>query len=64
MSIVAPEAHSEPAAYTVAAFGAKLGVSRQFLYGLIKSGELRSLKIGGARRIPASELARLLGECS
>jgi len=33
--------------------------SRGFIYSLMDSGQLKSLKLGGRRLIPASELDRL-----
>jgi excisionase family DNA binding protein len=33
-----------------------LGMGRSFVYELVKSGELPSIKLGRARRIPASAL--------
>ena len=36
-----------------------LGVSRGYLYSLIGSGDLKSLKLGGRRLIPVSEMERL-----
>ncbi len=45
-----------------------LGVSRDTIFKLLRSGELKSLKIQSARLIPASEvdafLARKLAEAS
>jgi excisionase family DNA binding protein len=45
---------------------AALGIGRTTAYALIKSGELRSLRIGRLRRVPADEIdaytARLAGE--
>jgi excisionase family DNA binding protein len=35
------------------------GVSRDYVYRLIRAGELQSLKLGGRRFIPASELERI-----
>ena len=50
---------------TVAEAAVVLGVSRALLYDKVKSGEVRSIKLGGARRIPREELddyvARLAG---
>ena len=39
-----------------------LDISRSKLYGLMKSGELRFVMIGGDRRIPAEELKRIARE--
>ena len=36
-----------------------LGVSRGYIYSLMNVGELASLKLGGRRLIPTSELERL-----
>ena len=48
------------AAYTIEetrqAFG---GVSREYVYALIRSGELRSIKLAGRRFIPAGEIERI-----
>ena len=38
----------------------RLGLSRSFLYELLAAGRLRGVKIGAARRIPASELERFV----
>lgn len=37
-----------------------LGVSRSRIYELMADGSIRSLKLGRARRIPASELERFI----
>jgi excisionase family DNA binding protein len=39
----------------------QLGTSRGFVYSLMEAGDLRSLKLGGRRIIPASEIERLVG---
>lgn len=39
-----------------------LGIGRSSSYTLVKSGTLRSVRIGRAIRIPKSELKRFLGE--
>jgi len=49
-------------AYRVPEAASQLGVSKAHLYNLIARGDLRAVKIGAATRIPASELARMLGE--
>jgi excisionase family DNA binding protein len=38
-----------------------LGVTRQFLYLLMKRGELASVTIGRCRRIPITEVHRIAG---
>jgi excisionase family DNA binding protein len=42
--------------YTTDNAGAILGVGRTTIYQLIQSGELKSVKIGRSRRIPAAAL--------
>ena len=37
-----------------------LGLGRTFVYGLIASGQLESLKIGNARRIPVAAVEKFL----
>lgn len=37
-------------------------IGRTAVYALIQSGELRSIKIGGSRRIPASALAEYVAK--
>jgi excisionase family DNA binding protein len=37
-----------------------LGLSRPMIYKLIQSGELRTVNIGRTRRVPVSELERLI----
>ena len=39
-----------------------LGIGRNTAYTLVKSGGLRSIRVGRSIRIPKSELARFLGE--
>lgn len=39
-----------------------LHVSRSKIYDLLRSGRLRSVKIGGLRRIPSDALAALVAE--
>ncbi|MFO1128370.1 MAG: helix-turn-helix domain-containing protein [Rhodospirillales bacterium] len=48
--------------YSIPEFGAVIGVGRTRLYEMIKSGELRTVKLGKRRIIPASEIDRLLGD--
>lgn len=37
-----------------------LGCGRTYVYELMEKGELRSVKLGRLRRIPATEIARLV----
>jgi excisionase family DNA binding protein len=40
----------------------RLAISQTKLYELMSSGELRSVKVGRARRIPSDELDRFIAE--
>jgi excisionase family DNA binding protein len=40
---------------------ARLGIGRTKLYELMASGQLRSVKIGGARRVSATALMEFVG---
>lgn len=51
-------------AYSPGEAAEKVGVSRQHIHALIKNGTLRSVLIGRCRRIPASEIDRLLGDAA
>ncbi|MDT0307025.1 helix-turn-helix domain-containing protein [Streptomyces sp. DSM 44917] len=53
MSTAVPTPHE---ALTVPEVMAALRLSRSKVYDLIRSGQLRSLTIGRARRIPADEI--------
>jgi excisionase family DNA binding protein len=39
-----------------------IGVSRQYIYNLMRRGQLRTVKVGRRRLIPRSALLELLGE--
>jgi excisionase family DNA binding protein len=41
---------------------ARLGVSRAKVYELMASGELRSVRVGGSRRIHSEDLDRFIAE--
>lgn len=47
-------------AYRPREAAALLGCSHQFVYQLIRKGQLRAVRIGRAQLIPAGELDRLL----
>jgi excisionase family DNA binding protein len=49
---------SETINYRVKEFCARYGLSRATLYQLLKRGELRSIKVGKATRIPRAEAER------
>jgi excisionase family DNA binding protein len=49
-------------AYSPAETAAVVGISRQHVHNLIARGAIRSVLIGKSRRIPASEVERLLLE--
>lgn len=44
---------------TVTQFAKRFGVSRQFVWKLIKEGKLRAIKIGSLYKIPVSEVDRI-----
>jgi len=49
-----------PLAYTTTEAAEALRVSRAHIYHLIERGQLRSVKFGKSRRIPADALAELI----
>ena len=54
------EDQATPLLHSPAEAAAQLGVSRQFIYTLMESGELRSLKLGSARRVRHQDLVELI----
>lgn len=56
--------NTTPLAYQVPAFLKSFGIGRTKLYQLIKTGEIRTVVVGGRRLIPHSEALRLLGDVS
>ncbi|MFO1129150.1 MAG: helix-turn-helix domain-containing protein [Rhodospirillales bacterium] len=46
--------------YSILEFGEIIGVGRTKIYELIAAGELRTVKLGKRRIVPASEIDRLL----
>ena len=51
-----------PLAYKVPDACRRLGVSRSLLYDLIKTGELKAIKVANRTLIPESELQRFVAE--
>ena len=49
---------SEKLLLTIPESADRLGVGRSFMYELVQRGEIASLKLGRARRVPVSELQR------
>lgn len=47
-------------ALTINEFRERVGISRSLIYRMIARGELRSVRLGGRRVVPVSEVARLL----
>ena len=64
----APQSHALPVLYTVEQAAEILTISRWKVFELIRLRELRSVKIGGLRRVPRSAIdeyiTRLLQEAS
>ena len=44
---------------TVTQFAKKFGISRQFVWKMIKEGKLKAIKIGSLYKIPESEIKRI-----
>jgi excisionase family DNA binding protein len=49
---------SDKVLLTVPQAAERLGVGRSFLYGVIQRGELSSVKLGRARRVPVDALTK------
>jgi excisionase family DNA binding protein len=49
-----------PRAYNPDAFAQVVGLGRTTIYQLIRDGQIRSIKVGRRRLIPAEEVDRLL----
>ena len=47
---------------TVNQAASRLGIGRSFLYELVMRGEIQSVKLGRARRIPVAALAQFISE--
>jgi excisionase family DNA binding protein len=56
------QANSEPLANQIPEVCRRLGIGRSLLYELFKSGEIRTIKIGGRTLVPESELRRYVAE--
>lgn len=53
---------THPAFYSVLEFAALLSVNKHTIYRAIDRGDIAWIKVGGAKRIPYSELERLQAE--
>ncbi len=54
--------HPARQAYSIEETAQQLSVGRNTIYNLLNNGELKSLRIGARRVIPANEITRLLNE--
>ena len=52
---------SEVLLLTVTEAAHRIGLGRTFTYDLIRRGELRSLKIGGSRRVAVADIEEFVG---
>lgn len=60
-----PAPAAEPATVlTVDEAADRLKVSRSLIYSQLRSGELRSIRLGRRRLIPATEVDRIIGEAA
>jgi len=57
---IKPKHCVKPLAYQVNPFCEMLGIGRSTFYHLVKTGQLRTVMIGGRRVVPATEADRLL----
>lgn len=48
---------------TISEVAFRLGLGRSFIYELVMKGEIKSLKIGRARRIPVAALDEFVARC-
>lgn len=54
--------NNEKLLLTVGQAAERLGVGRSFLYSMVMAGEIASIKLGRARRIPVAALERFVEE--
>ncbi len=54
----------KPIAYRINDFAATMGISRTTIYGLIKAGKIKPIRLAGRTLIPAIEAERLVAEAS
>jgi excisionase family DNA binding protein len=54
------QSHSEPLANQIPDVCRRLGIGRTLLYEIIKSGQIRTIKIGNRTLVPESELCRFV----
>lgn len=53
---------NEKVLLTVGQAAERLGVGRSFLYGLVMAGDIASIKLGRARRVPVAALEQFVAE--
>jgi excisionase family DNA binding protein len=58
-----PTAQEEPLLLTVSQVMQRLQLGRNTVYDLINRKELRSIKVGSARRVPAKSLEQYIAKC-
>jgi excisionase family DNA binding protein len=61
LELVTEQKRSTIITITVDQFAQVMGISRPTVYRAIEIGEIRGIKILGTRRIPVSEVFKLLG---
>jgi hypothetical protein len=62
MTTINPPTSEGQAAYPVAQFARLFGRSSAWGYSVVKSGTVRTVKVGGSVFVPADEVDRLLAE--
>ena len=48
----------DPLLLSICAAARELGIGRDFTYGLVRRGEIGTVRVGGKRLVPRAELAR------
>lgn len=55
---------SEAFGMDVPTFAERLGCSRSYVWKLVASGKIKTIRLGKRRIVPSSELARILSEAA
>ena len=62
LASVQAETTADLCGFDVPSFAQRLHVSKSYVWGLVRSGKVKTVRLGTRRIIPSSELVRILGE--